>query len=377
MPGYVDLRDRFINDFRAFSVKIVNDLINALFVARNGRRRNNDRIVAPHLHLIVIARSHSGKRAHRLALASRGNDNKVFIGNVFDFFDIHHHVFGNGDLADLCRRVDDVEHASPRKSDLSSVFFGKIHDLLKTVNVRCESRHDDPSSRVVAEKPVERFADDHFTHGIPFLLDVRRFAQKKSYAFFADLRDSRDIRHLPADRRHVDLEVSRMEDDPDGGGDRKCAAARNGMIHVNKFHLEATRLDNRSRADAIELIPVDPLFLKFVLAEHQRELRSVNGNVEILQNVRKPAYVVFVSVRKENTAHSVSVLHQIGDIGYHLIDPGHFRARERKPRVDHDNVFSVLERGHVLADFPDAAEETDFQSAFIFQFSLRSDLSFC
>ena len=87
--------------------------------------------------------------------------------------------------------------------------------------------------------------------------------------------------------------------------------------------------------------------------------------------------MVFVSVGYYLSPYSFFIFFEPAGFGNQKIHARHIFGRERIARVDDYYVVAVFERGHVLADFPDAAEETDFQSAFIFQFSLRSDLSFC
>ena len=105
VPRNVYFRNRLINYFRTLSVKIVYNLINAPLVTGNGRCGNNYRVVRTDLNLIVFARGHTGKRAHRLALTAGRYDNEIFIGNALYFFYVDNYILRNENFANLGRRL--------------------------------------------------------------------------------------------------------------------------------------------------------------------------------------------------------------------------------------------------------------------------------
>ena len=161
------------------------------------------------------------------------------------------------------------------------MFFGKIYNLLQSVNVGSKRCDDKSSFCVIRKKPVESFADDVFAHRVTFLLDVCRFAKKKSNASFADFRYSRNIYHFPVYGSQVDFEIARMINKTRGSVDRQRATSRDRMVYVNEFDRKTSEFYDTRRLYAIKRISRYSLLYKLMLAKHQSEFRSVNGNVDL------------------------------------------------------------------------------------------------
>ena len=133
VPRNVNFFYRLIHHFRAHAVEIVYNLIYILFVPRNRRRGNNYSVVRAYLYLIVIARRHTSQRAHRLALTSRRYYNEIFIRDVLYLRYIDRYVFRYVHFPYLYCRLDDVQHTSARKRNLSLVFDSEIDTRRKTL----------------------------------------------------------------------------------------------------------------------------------------------------------------------------------------------------------------------------------------------------
>ena len=71
--------ETFVNDVGTLFIKVIDDAIYHFLVSRDRRGGNDDRIVIADRHFIEISRSHAGKRAHRLALRARGNDDELAV----------------------------------------------------------------------------------------------------------------------------------------------------------------------------------------------------------------------------------------------------------------------------------------------------------
>jgi len=95
----------------------------------------------------------------------------------------------------------------------------------------------------------------------------------------------------------------------------------------------------------------------FQLGPHQRqgERRSVNGGVDVVQDVGQGADVVLVAVGEQDGPDAVVVFAQISDVGDDNIHAQQFGVRENHTTVDHHHVFTVLEDHHVHAELPQAS----------------------
>ena len=149
VPRNVNFFQAFINDVRALFIKIVDDAVHHFFISGNGRRGNNNRIVVSDRHFVEIARSHTGKRAHRLALRTRRNDQKLAVEQVFTLFDIDQYTFGYLELAYFNGGIDDLEHAPSRQSHFTAILYRQIDNLLQAVHVGRECRDNQPTIHVL------------------------------------------------------------------------------------------------------------------------------------------------------------------------------------------------------------------------------------
>ena len=71
--------------------------------------------------------------------------------------------------------------------------------------------------------------------------------------------------------------------------------------------------------------------------------------------------MVFVSVRDEDGAHSIAVLHQIGYVRHAEVHARHILFGEQQPGVYDDDVIAELQRHHILSDFAQPAKRNDQQ----------------
>ena len=83
--------------------------------------------------------------------------------------------------------------------------------------------------------------------------------------------------------------------------------------------------------------------------------------------------MVLVSVRQEDTSDAVLVLKHVRVILDNGVDAEHALFRERDTDIDDDDVVSVLEKRHVLADLLHAAQRDDLE---LMRFFLAGKCSF-
>ncbi len=185
----VDMLQTFVNNVRAFAVKIVYYSVNELFVTGDWRRGYDYRIVTAHGYGGIITVRHTRKRAHRLALTARGNDQNFAVAHILYFRNVHENAFGNFYFAYLFRRFYHVKHTSARERDLSSVLYGKVYYLLQAMYVGRKSRHYNAPFHVFVKQPVQRSAHGCFAHGKARALDIGAFTHIQQHAARAYLRD--------------------------------------------------------------------------------------------------------------------------------------------------------------------------------------------
>lgn len=68
-----------------------------------------------------------------------------------------------------------------------------------------------------------------------------------------------------------------MNDDADGGRDRKSDRTRNGVTDLYKFDFEASDFNNVARIDAFKTCILNMMFVQFVFNQRKGEFGSENG----------------------------------------------------------------------------------------------------
>ena len=91
-----------------------------------------------------------------------------------------------------------------------------------------------------------------------------------------------------------------------------------------------------SAAIELRLLP-EPVLVELRLHERERQRRRDHGvDVDLAQEVRKPADVILVAVREDHRAHASPF--EVPDVRQQEIDAEMLVARERETRVDHDDL---------------------------------------
>ena len=104
------------------------------------------------------AACHTGQGCHGLSLASGGDENGLLIRIIFQMVNIDQCSLRDLDIAQFTGRTDHVNHASALNDHLPVIFISGIDDLLHTVYVRSEGRHDDPVIFMLGKDRVKGLA---------------------------------------------------------------------------------------------------------------------------------------------------------------------------------------------------------------------------
>ena len=103
-----------------------------------------------------------------------------------------------------------------------------------------------------------------------------------------------------------------------------------------------------------ELVFFEPAF-----DQRERERGSVDRDVQLGEQKRHAADVVFVAVRQDQAAHVLGVLLEIREVGRDDVDAHQLGVGEHHPGVDHDNVIAVADGHGVHPELAQAAERDD------------------
>ena len=77
--------------------------------------------------------------------------------------------------------------------------------------------------------------------------------------------------------------------------------------------------------------------------------------------------MILMTVGDHNSPYLILIFKKIGYVRYDKIDPQHFILRECKSTVKYNNVISITDNGHVLADFTEPPQWNDGEFILFFQ----------
>ena len=133
---------------------------------------------------------------------------------------------------------------------------------------------------------------------------------------------------------------------------------------MDKFDGEDAAADDIARLAFDELrLDIVAVLGELVAQNTERQTGRIDRDMDVAQNIRQCADVVFVSVRDENAADLIFIFFQICDVRNDKVDAGHFVVREAHAAVDDDDIVFVFQNGDILTDLFQAAEGKYFQFA--------------
>src|SRR5258706_388228 len=133
------------------------------------------------------------------------------------------------------------------------------------------------------------------------------------------------------------------------------------MGRADELDREGTDRDYVARLDAMQHhIAQDAVLIKLALRQAQREPRSVNRNIEPLQNVRQCAKMIFVSVRKNNCRIFCAILLEALKIRNEDTDTIAPLLGKAHAGVNNDHPATVTKKLKFHPKLADTAEGDDF-----------------
>jgi len=307
----------------------------------------------------VVVDRDARERRHRLALRSGAEAENVLRRIARHVGVANLHAGRNPQVAEALRDLGVLHHAAADEGHLAIELRGKVDEDLHPVDARRE-RRDDQLARGAREDLLERFDDLELGPGEAAAIDVRAVGKQREHAGGAELREAVHVEVLAVDRRLIDLEIARVDDDADRRVDRERDAVGHAVRHADELDRERADGDPLARPHGDQLPSVDAVLLELRLDQRQRQRRGIDRSRNVRQDVRHAADVVFVTVRQHERGGAVLLL-QVRQVGDDPIDAEQFGIREHHPGVDDDRRLAPCQREHVHAELAEPAECDDFK----------------
>src|SRR5690349_8363300 len=110
-----------------------------------------------------------------------------------------------------------------------------------------------------------------------------------------------------------------------------------------------------------QYVAENAVLFKLVFRQAEGEMGRINGHVELLQDVRQSAQVIFVAVREDNRRDLFTKLFQNIEIGNRNIDAVDALFRKAHARVDDEHFVTKAQQRAIHPKLANAAEGNDFE----------------
>src|SRR5450755_365270 len=369
MPADVHGLGARVDDLGPAPVQLVDDPPDRPFVARDGVGADDHHVVPADAQPLVVTGGHEGQGRHGLPLGAGGDDTHLAGRDGVDVLDVDLGPLGHVDEAQPGSELHVLAHRSAQGRYLAAVGGGRIDDLLDPVQMAGEAGHHDAFVRLGGEQPAERDADGGFGGGEAGLLRVGGVGEEEADAHgLGQLTHAGEVGPTAVHRLQVQLEVAGVQDHALRGveGDGAGVGHRVG----GGDELDVARPD----ADPLPVLDGDEVgavaqagLLHPVPGQADRELRSVDRDLEVAQQVGQSPGVVLVPVGQDDAVDLVGVVTQVGELGQDQVDARHVGVGKHDAAVEDDDAPVDLDTGAVAPDLPEPAQEDDpdrFRSPF-------------
>ena len=308
----------------------------------------------------MAARSHAGKGAQRLSLAAGGDEDHLFRRVLVQLFHADEGALRDVHIPQLLRHGRVVDHAAAAECHLAAIFHGQVDDLLDAVDVGCEGRNDDALVPGAGKQAAHTGGDLLFGGRKARTLGIGGVAQQGQNALLAVFGQGGQVGDAAGQRGVVDLEVTGLDDGACRAVDGKGHRIRDGVVHMDGFHRKAAQLELLLGGDLHELgLACQAELFQLVPDEAAGQASTIDGQIELLQQIGDAADVVFVAVGDEQALDLLLILHHEGEIRDDQIHAVHVAVREDETAVHDDHIAAALIDRHILAHFAQAAQRVD------------------
>ena len=220
---------------------------------------------------------------------------------------------------------------------------------------------DDDPLIAVFKLPVHAFGHHLLGRSVAGAFHIGGVAQKGQYTLLSQHTQATQVHHA-ALCGGVNLEVAGHDHPAHRGVDAKAHSVGNGVVHVDKLHLEAPGFHHVSRlvGDQLHLVR-QTVLLQLQSDEAAGHGGDMDWGQDLLQGVGQGTDVVLVAMGDEEAPKLSLIFDQIGEVGNHQVHPVHVLFREAHAAVHHDHVLAILQDGDIFTDFVETAQGDNFQ----------------
>jgi hypothetical protein len=161
----------------------------------------------------------------------------------------------------------------------------------------------------------------------------------------------------------IHLEVPRMDNLTNGRVHDEGSTVRNAVVYPNRFNSERTDLDRIVKQHLAQvnvsrtIVPI--AVCKSLSNKGQGKRRTVDGNIDVTEQIWKGAYMVIVSVCEDNPLQPISVIQNISKIGQNKINTRVVSLGNFETGIHNDHVVTMLEHRTIHPEGTDTAEGDD------------------
>ena len=238
VTGNVNLRVALVHHVSAQLHEGVNDAEDAGLVTGNQRGGEHHGVAGLNLNLVVTVR-HARQCRHRLALRTGAHHHDLVGAVVVNLLQVHQHVSGNLQVAQLLSNGHVTHHGAAHEHDLAATLSGCVQYLLHAVNVRGEGRHNDAAA-CVTENVRQHRTDVLLGRGEAGNLSVGGVRQEQVHALLAQVSEVAQVGDAAVQRQLIHLEVTGVQNLACLGADVDSQRIRNRVVHSNELALERT-----------------------------------------------------------------------------------------------------------------------------------------
>src|SRR5438309_2289604 len=134
------------------------------------------------------------------------------------------------------------------------------------------------------------------------------------------------------------------------------------MRRANEFNCEGTDSYDVARLDAVQQhVAQNSVLVEFAFCKAESEARSINGNVELFQNVRKRAQMIFMAVGENDGRDVVAILFknfEVWNANVYAIDTLFGKAHAR---IEDEHLVAGAQQGAIHPKLTDSAQGNDFE----------------
>ncbi len=353
IPGTVD-------DARAAPEQVVDGAGDGLFVAGDRGGGEQDHVALADPDLRMLGGGNAGQGCRGLALAAGDHQHPLVLRQLQHLVQRGHQPLWRVQVAEFLGDAGVLLHAAAGHRHLAAVLLGSLESHVDAADVGGEGGdHHHALGRL--DGGVHLLQHHSLRRRAAVGLDADGVGEERQHPFIAEAAEAALVSRRPHHGRGVKLEIGRVQDGANRSVHSDGVGVRDGVGDVDELHRHRAKLDPLSRLHRTQIDGlVQACFQQLALDEAQRQGAAVDrdrrGVRDLRQHVGQAADVVLMAMSDDDGPQIPQPLADVADVGDDQVDPALLLLRELAAAVQQDQILSVLDGGHILADLSDPTE---------------------